>query len=125
MSTLKRGVGQVQVVHSRAGRRAQPSGRDVSTTTVVWVRWRSSSKCPFGGAAGPDDRDPIAQRLDLGEDVAGQQYGPARIAQLADDVLEDHLHQRVETGGRLVQQISSTSEANAATSATFCRLPFE
>ena len=59
----------------------------------------------LGGSASADDRHPIAQRLDLGEDVAGQEDGAARIAQLANDVLEDDLHQRVETRGRLVQEV--------------------
>ena len=78
------------------------------------------------GPAVADDRHPVAERLDLGEDVAGQQHGAAVGAQLGDDVLEDRLHQRVEAR-RSARRAgsSSTSEANAATSATFCRLPLE
>ena len=55
------------------------------------------------GAAVPDDADPVAERLDLGEDVAGQQHGAALGADLADVLLEHRLHQRVQAGRRLVE----------------------
>ena len=32
----------------------------------------------------PDDGDPVAQRLDLGEDVAGEQHAASRGTQLLD-----------------------------------------
>jgi hypothetical protein len=67
---------------------------------VAQVRKRSR----LHGAALPDDGDPVAQRLDLGEDVAGQQDGPPALALFLDAVAEDRLHQRVETRGGLVQQ---------------------
>ena len=50
-----------------------------------------------------DDQDAVAQRLDLGEDMARQQHGLAVGQHLADDVLEDRLHQRIEAGGGLVE----------------------
>ena len=34
--------------------------------------------------AGADDADPVAQQLDLGEDVAGEQHGRARRAEPVD-----------------------------------------
>lgn len=42
-----------------------------------------------------DDRDPVRKRLDLGEDVTGQQNGDALGGALADDLLERLLHQRI------------------------------
>src|SRR5262245_57668764 len=56
------------------------------------------------GAAAPDDAHAVAQRLHLGEHVARQQHGAALVANLADVLLELFLHQRVEPGGRLVEQ---------------------
>jgi len=56
------------------------------------------------GAAGADDAHPVAQCLHLGQDVAGQQHRAALGLHLADAVLEGTLHQRVESGGRLVQE---------------------
>ena len=56
-------------------------------------------------AAVPDDGDPVAERLDLGQDVAGQQHGAVAAAHLLADHLAEHrLHQRVQAGGRLVEQ---------------------
>ena len=55
------------------------------------------------GRAGPDDAHPVAQRLDLGEDVARQQHRAALVAHLLDAALEHRLHQRVEPRGRLVE----------------------
>ena len=45
-----------------------------------------------------DDAQPVAQRLDLGQDVAGEQHRSPLGLHLADAVLEDRLHQRVESG---------------------------
>ncbi len=55
-------------------------------------------------AAAPDDRDPVGQLLHLGQDVAGQQHRPSGLLGLADHVLEDDLHQRVQARGGLVEQ---------------------
>ena len=55
------------------------------------------------GPALADDADPVGERLDLGEDVAGEQHGDALGSALADDLLEGLLHQRVQPGGRLVE----------------------
>ena len=51
-----------------------------------------------------DDGEPIGQRLHLREDVAGEQHRAPGGLDLGDRLLEDHLHQRVQSGGRLVQQ---------------------
>ena len=72
---------------------------------------------PHGGqpperleAAGLDDptgaqhRHPIAHRLDLAQDVGRQQHRLAPIAGFAHAGPEDLLHQRVEPGGRLVEE---------------------
>src|SRR5690606_11971308 len=55
------------------------------------------------GPALADDAHAVAQLLHLAEDVRGQQHGPAAVPLLGDATLEDLLHQRVEPGGRLVQ----------------------
>src|SRR5699024_11081595 len=49
-----------------------------------------------------DDRDPITQGLDLGEDMAGQKHRPAALALCLDALAEGGFHQRVEPGGRLI-----------------------
>ena len=80
------------------------AGCVVSAVIDVRVSWRSSLQRPgLLRTAGADDAHPVAQRFDLGEDVARQQHGAAFGLDLADAVLEDGFHQRVETGGRLVE----------------------
>jgi hypothetical protein len=57
------------------------------------------------GAAGADDAHPVAQRFDLGEDMAGEQdRAAATPLLLGDNPAEDLLHERVQTRGRLVEQ---------------------
>ena len=56
------------------------------------------------GATGSDDAHPITERLDLGEDVAGEQDRAPLGAHLVDVVAEDPVHQRVEPRCRLVEQ---------------------
>ena len=53
--------------------------------------------------AGPDDRDPVADPLDLGQDVRAEEDRPAGRAKLVEDVVEGALHERVEALGRLVE----------------------
>ncbi len=60
--------------------------------------------CPLDRASLPDDRHPVTELLDLGEDVARQQHGAALGLGLEDAVLEHGLHQRVESRRRLVEQ---------------------
>src|SRR3954471_1735117 len=55
------------------------------------------------GLAVADDADAIAQRLDFGEDVAGEQHRAPVLALVAHALAEDLLHQRIEAGGRLVE----------------------
>ena len=54
-------------------------------------------------AAGSDDAHAIAESFHLRQDVARQQNGAPGLLGLADGVLEDRLHQRVEPRGRLVE----------------------
>ena len=54
-------------------------------------------------APGPDDAHPVAQPLDLGEDVAGEQHRAPAVAEVVDALLEDRLHQRVEAARGLVE----------------------
>ena len=54
---------------------------------------------------GADDADAVAQRLDLGEDVAGQQHGRAVLGDPVDLAVEHLLHERVEAAGRLVEEV--------------------
>ena len=88
----------------RAGRRgrsaAGPARRDRRAGQVAQLGQRAGLDAP----ARADDADPVAEPLDLGEDVARQQHGrAAAVAELVDAVLEHLLHQRVEPGGRLVE----------------------
>ena len=53
--------------------------------------------------ARPQDAHPVAERLDLAQDVRGEEHGLAAVAGLADAVPERLLHQRVEPAGRLVE----------------------
>ena len=56
------------------------------------------------GATGPDDAHRVAERLDLAEDVAGEQDGAPVAADLLDALPEDPLHERVQPGRRLVEE---------------------
>ena len=55
------------------------------------------------GAAEADDAHPVAERLDLGEDVAREEHGPSGLPLLGDALAEHRLHQRIEPRGRLVE----------------------
>src|SRR5439155_8871408 len=55
-------------------------------------------------AAQPNDAEAVAEGLYLGQDVAGEQHGPALGLDLPDAVLEDGLHQGVEAGRGLVEE---------------------
>src|SRR5699024_12223015 len=52
-----------------------------------------------------DDGDGVAELLDLGEDVAGQKDGAAVISQFANQLGEGGLHQRIEPGRRLIEDV--------------------
>ena len=51
-----------------------------------------------------DDRHPMAERLDLGKDVARQQDGGAAVDRFAGALAEYLLHQWVQTGGGFVEE---------------------
>ena len=77
-------------------------------------------------AAGADDAHPVAQRLHLGQDVARQQHR----APVARGTSSTQSWNTASISGSSPEvgssrTSSSTSEASAATSATFCRLPLE
>lgn len=69
-------------------------------------------RAALDGAALADDADPITQRLDLGQDMAGEQDGAPLPTGVADAALELRLHEGVEPGGGLVQdqQLDITGE---------------
>jgi hypothetical protein len=50
------------------------------------------------------DRDPVAERLDLAEDVRGQEHRLTTLASIGHALAEGALHQRVQAARRLVQQ---------------------
>jgi hypothetical protein len=94
-----------QIVHAgQVGQPLRPAdqlGLDGGTGQVAQVGERAG----LHGPTVTDDGEPVAQRLDLGQDVAGQQHGAAAAALLLPDDLTEHLlHQRVQARGRLVQQ---------------------
>ena len=88
-----------------AAGRARPRAASPARRAIdVRVRWRRSARVPDSTQRpGADDADPVAQPLDLGQDVAAQQHGVAVVAESVDVLLEDGLHQRVEARGRLVE----------------------
>ena len=53
----------------------------------------------FHSAARTDDRDVVAQLLDLGQDVAGQQHRGTALGDLLDAYLKCLLHQRIQADG--------------------------
>ena len=77
------------------------------------------------GATRADDRHPVAQCLDLGQDMAGEEHGASLLPLLLDALAEDGVHQRVEALGRLVQDQQLDVRRQRRDRATFCRLPFE
>jgi hypothetical protein len=83
-----------------ARRRAGEGGADRRPTQVPQLRQRPR----LDGTTGAHDADPVAERLDLGEDVARQQDRATPLPGLAHAGLEDLLHERVQARGRLVQQ---------------------
>ena len=97
-------VGEVldagDALEQRDRRRVGEDGVDAGAAEVAHVGERAG----LDGAAGADDADAVGERLDLAEDVAGEQHGAALAAQVLDDAAEDRLHQRVQPGGRLVEQ---------------------
>ena len=50
-----------------------------------------------------EDRHPITERLDVGQDVRGEQHGDAALALLYDQLADVAAAERVETAHRLVQ----------------------
>ena len=83
------------------------------TSTVCALRWRSSASVPSSTSLPcAEDADPVAERLDLAEDVRREEDGLAALLRLAHRLPEGHLHQRIETAGRLVedQQVGAARE---------------
>ncbi len=79
----------------------------LKVTSTVWapVRWRSSSQRPLvHQPALAQDPDPVAQGLDLAQDVGREEDRLAALLGLAGGVAEGDLHQRVEPARRLVEQ---------------------
>ena len=76
--------------------------------------------------AGAQDPDPVADRLDLAQDVRGEEDRLPALLRLAHRLAERHLHQRVEAA-RSARRGSAgrRGSRSAATSCTFWRLPFE
>ena len=107
----ERGAGPVE-------RRPRPSARS---------RWRSSrERSLVDEPAGPQDPDAVAQRLDLAEDVRGEEH---RLAALLAPRRSDSRKATSISGSRpLVGSSSSSSSARVASAAiswTFWRLPFD
>ena len=100
MSVLHPGVVHARPTdHRRQGLRGVNHDRGASEVAQLLER------AALGRPPRPDDGDAVAQCFDLGENVAGQQDAATGVAKLLDDVLEHGLHEGVETGGRLVQQV--------------------
>ena len=107
---------------SRVGRARRQLGGDRGPREVAQLGERTR----LHGAPGADDRDVVAQRLDLGQDVARQQHGATLVLRTS------RMHRWNSasiSGSRPDVGSSSTSssarEARAAIRATFWRLPLE
>jgi len=74
-------------------------GLDVGARQVAQLRQGSG----LDGVAVLDDADTVAEGLHLGEDVAGEQDGAPMLPLGLDAVVEDLLHQRIQTRGRLIE----------------------
>jgi hypothetical protein len=83
----------------QSGERAGEVGLDRGPREMAQVRERAA----LDGAPAPDDAHAVTHRLDLGEDVAGEQHRAPAAALLHDALTKDGLHQRVQARGRLVQ----------------------
>ena len=87
-------------LEQRDRRRVGEDGVDAGAAEVAHV----GEGAGLDGAAGADDAHVVGEGLDLAEDVAGEQHGAALAAHVLDGAAEDGLHQRVQPGGRLVEQ---------------------
>src|SRR6266536_3504821 len=85
---------------AQPGRRPRQVGRDRGAGEVAHLREGAG----VDRTAGADDADPVAERLDLGEDVAGEQSRAPVGAFVPDAVAKHRLHQRVQAGCRLVEE---------------------
>ena len=94
---------QHEIMHARQpvepGHRAGQLGRDRRAGQVP----QPGQRAGLDGAARSDDRHPVAQRLDLGQDVARQQDRAAARPLILRALPEHGFHQRVESRRRLVQ----------------------
>ena len=106
---------------AETGRRRGQLGGDRRTGQVAEV----GEGARLDGAPGPDDADPVAELLDLGQDVTAQEDGtaPRRKSSMHSWKTASISGSSPEVGSSSTS--SSTSAASAATRATFCRFPFE
>ena len=72
----------------------------------------------------PDDAQPIAQRFDLGQDMAGEQHRSPLGLHLANAVLEYRLHERVESRCRFVEQEQFGIRRQRRNQSHFLPVPF-
>ena len=105
---LTRGVGGHARRQLERRRRAGERRLDVMAREVAQLLKRALLHQP----ALAQDADPVAQRLDLAQDVRREEDRLAAPARLADGVAERHLHQRVEAARGLVehQQVGTGPE---------------
>ena len=95
-------------------RRASARGPSNVTSTVCALRWRSSrQRALVDEPAGAQDPDAVAERLDLAEDVRGEEHRLPRSLASSTRLAEGDLHQRVQAAGGLVeeQQVGAASRA--------------
>ena len=97
-------VGPLHVRHPRYG--VQVGGLRVGLGDHRRARQvtQLGQRAVLHGPTGAQDADPVAERLDLGQDVAREQHRAAGAGLLAHALREHRLHQRVEARGGLVEQ---------------------
>jgi len=98
------GAVDLEAVHTGQVRQAVGGALDLRRDRRAGEVPQLGERASLRHTSHPDDAQPVAQRFDLGQDVAGEQHRSALGLHLADAVLKHRLHQRVESRRRLVQQ---------------------
>jgi hypothetical protein len=84
--------------------RSTTGSATVASTRTVACRTQRLERVGHDRTTGSDDRHGIAERLHLGQDVAGEQDCTALRPNLSDRLAEALLHHGVEAGGGLVEE---------------------
>ena len=101
---IHRAIFGLQVGHAGQCQRKPGSTLSGDMHLLVVILLQGADIGDFDDLALADDAHPGAQALHLAQDVRGEENGHAAGILLADQVEELALHERVEAGGRLIQE---------------------